>query len=209
MVQVYGPQRRFLGECARHLFGHSGRTLWCNVAMRNVEIATAPRAHLFQQVECFHPLHYYVSIIYIYAYTYYIYIIDKHTYYINYPPGFMLSMIVNATSNDHRDAGSSELRWLESLMVPPCSTLNRAVRAGWFMLISGSDHWPWETQMLSGCPCLFQLFKWGVKMGQGKGNIEFFVARVPAGRVMFKMLGGNWRQVRCNCPRNVLCQTWN
>lgn len=29
----------------------------------------------------------------------------------------------------------------------------------------------------------------GVKMGQGKGNIEFFVARVPAGRVMFKLLG--------------------
>mmetsp|Transcript_44199 Transcript_44199/g.96136 ORF Transcript_44199/g.96136 Transcript_44199/m.96136 type:complete len:156 (+) Transcript_44199:48-515(+) len=27
----------------------------------------------------------------------------------------------------------------------------------------------------------------GVKMGQGKGNIEFFVARVPAGRVMFKI----------------------
>ena len=26
-------------------------------------------------------------------------------------------------------------------------------------------------------------------MGQGKGNIEFFVARVPAGRVMFKTLG--------------------
>lgn len=29
----------------------------------------------------------------------------------------------------------------------------------------------------------------GVKMGQGKGNIEFFVAKVPAGRVMFKMPG--------------------
>ncbi|CAE7369902.1 rplP, partial [Symbiodinium necroappetens] len=28
----------------------------------------------------------------------------------------------------------------------------------------------------------------GVKMGQGKGNIEYFVARVPAGRVMFKLL---------------------
>ena len=68
--------------------------------------------------------------LYIRIYILYIYIIDKHTYYINYPPGFMLSMIVNATSNDHRDAGSSELRWLESLMVPPCSTLNRAVRAG-------------------------------------------------------------------------------
>ncbi|CAE7862389.1 rplP, partial [Symbiodinium microadriaticum] len=27
-----------------------------------------------------------------------------------------------------------------------------------------------------------------VKMGQGKGNIEYFVARVPAGRVMFKLL---------------------
>mmetsp|Transcript_50057 Transcript_50057/g.100819 ORF Transcript_50057/g.100819 Transcript_50057/m.100819 type:complete len:155 (-) Transcript_50057:181-645(-) len=25
----------------------------------------------------------------------------------------------------------------------------------------------------------------GVKMGQGKGNIEYFVARVPAGQVMF------------------------
>lgn len=35
-------------------------------------------------------------------------------------------------------------------------------------------------------------------MGQGKGNIEFFVARVPAGRVMFKMLGGSrltWNQL--------------
>ena len=28
LVQVYGPQRRFLGECARHLFGISGGTLW-------------------------------------------------------------------------------------------------------------------------------------------------------------------------------------